>query len=79
VVDRRSTPWLWRYEPDAVELGWTLHRAAELHEQMGERDAARTAYTRLLNLWDRADAPLQPVLADSRARRAALAGEVEGD
>jgi hypothetical protein len=79
VVDRRSTPWLWRCEPDAVELGWTLHRAAELHEQMGERDAARTAYTRLLNLWDRADAPLQPVLADSRARRAALAGEVEGD
>jgi serine/threonine protein kinase/tetratricopeptide (TPR) repeat protein len=74
-----STPWLWRYEPDAVELGWTLHRAAELHEQMGERDAARTAYTRLLDLWDRADAPLQPVLADSRARRAALAGEVEGD
>ncbi|HEU4955436.1 MAG TPA: tetratricopeptide repeat protein, partial [Gemmatimonadales bacterium] len=74
-----STPWIWRYEPDAVELGWTLHRAAELHEQMGEPDAARTAYTRLLDLWDHADAPLQPVLADSRARRAALAGEPEGD
>jgi len=74
-----ATPWMWRYEPDAVELGWTLRRAAELHEQLGERDAARTAYARLLNLWDRADAPLQPILADSRARRAALAQEATGE
>ncbi len=70
-----STPWIWRYEPDAVELGWTLRRAAELHEQLGNREAARAAYSRLLDLWARADGTLQPILADSRSRRAALAGE----
>ncbi|HKU61065.1 MAG TPA: protein kinase [Gemmatimonadales bacterium] len=74
-----STPWMWRYEPDAVELGWTLRRAAELHEQLGEREAARAAYTRLLSLWSGADASLQPLLADTRARRAALAEEVAGE
>ena len=74
-----SIPWMWRYEPDAVELGWTLRRAAELHEQFGEREAARTAYTRLLDLWDHADPALQPVLVDSRARRAALAEEMPGE
>jgi tetratricopeptide (TPR) repeat protein len=74
-----STPWIWRYEPDAVELGWTLRRAAEIHEQLGEREAARVAYARLLALWDGADAPLQPVLADSRVRRSALAEEVAGE
>jgi serine/threonine protein kinase/tetratricopeptide (TPR) repeat protein len=74
-----STPWIWRYEPDAVELGWTLRRAAELHEQVGDREAARTAYNRLLDLWDSADAPLEPILADSRGRRAALAEEVAGE
>jgi tetratricopeptide (TPR) repeat protein len=74
-----STPWIWRYEPDAVELGWTLRRAAELHEQFGEREAVGVAYARLLDLWDRADPPLQPILADSRARRAALAQEPAGE
>jgi tetratricopeptide (TPR) repeat protein len=70
-----STPWMWRYEPDAVELGWTLRRAGELHEDLGERDKAREAYTRLLALWEHADPPLQAVTADVRSRRAALSEE----
>jgi serine/threonine protein kinase/tetratricopeptide (TPR) repeat protein len=74
-----SGSWIWRYEPDAVELGWTLHRAGELHEELGERQKARTAYSRLVELWARADPPLQAVVADARSRRAALAGEVAGE
>jgi serine/threonine protein kinase/tetratricopeptide (TPR) repeat protein len=74
-----STPWMWRYEPDAVELGWTLRRIGELHEQAGERAEALAAYRRLLDLWDQADPPLQPVVADVRARRAVLTEEVAGN
>lgn len=55
-----------RFEPDAVE-------------RPGDREATRVAYARLLDLWDRADGPLQSILADSRARRAARAEEVESD
>lgn len=55
-----------RFEPDAVE-------------RLGDREATRVAYTRLLELWDRADGPLQPIFAGSRARRAALAEDVESD
>ena len=74
-----STPWMWRYEPDAVELGWTLRRSGELHEDLGERDEAREAYTRLLALWEDADPPLQAVTADVRSRRAALSQETDGE
>ena len=74
-----STPWPWRYEPDAVELGWTLRRAGELHEQAGERAEALAAYARLLDLWDHADQPLQAVVAATRSRRAALAEEAAAD
>jgi hypothetical protein len=70
---------MWRYEPDAVELGWTLRRIGELHEQAGERAEALGAYRRLLDLWDQADPPLQPVVADVRARRAVLTEEVAGN
>ena len=66
-----TTPWLWRYEPDAVELGWTIRRLAELEEQLGTADPAAT-YARLLQLWKDADAELKPIVDDVRGRLAAL-------
>ena len=63
-----STPWLFRYEVDAYELEPALARLAELYEARGDRVRARDARTRLLALWRRADAELQPVLADVRTR-----------
>jgi hypothetical protein len=62
-----TTPWLWRYEPDAVELGWAMKRLAELYDARGEPAKARATRVRLLQLWRGADAELQPVLADARA------------
>lgn len=63
-----STPWLFRYEVDAYELEPALQRLAELYDARGERRRALETRTRLLALWRRADAELQPVLADVRTR-----------
>jgi tetratricopeptide (TPR) repeat protein len=63
-----TTPWMWRYEPDAVELGWTTLRLAELEERLGDPRAAAATYTRLLELWRDADPALQPILSDVRLR-----------
>jgi len=62
-----KTPWLWRYEPDAVELGWTLKRLSELSEQLGDTSQARVSREQLLKTWQGADASLQPVLDSIRA------------
>jgi serine/threonine protein kinase/TolB-like protein len=63
-----ATPWLWRYEPDAVELGWITKRLAELYEARGDRGRAMETYRRLLATWRNADSELRPALADVRRR-----------
>jgi tetratricopeptide (TPR) repeat protein len=63
-----TTPWTWRYEPDAVELGWTTQRLAELEERQGDPRAARATYARLLELWRNADPALQPIISAVRHR-----------
>jgi DNA-binding SARP family transcriptional activator/tetratricopeptide (TPR) repeat protein len=63
-----STPWVFRYEVDAHELEPALQRLADLYDARGERQRALETRTRLLALWRRADAELQPVLADVRTR-----------
>jgi DNA-binding SARP family transcriptional activator/tetratricopeptide (TPR) repeat protein/TolB-like protein len=62
-----TTPWFWRYESDALELGPALERLATLYEAAGERGKAQGARTRLVQLWRRADAELQPAVARARA------------
>jgi len=57
-----ATPWLFRYENDAVELGWTMKRLGELYEEQGDRDKAAATFSKLTRLWERADPELQPVL-----------------
>ena len=64
-----STPWLFRYEPDAVSLGWSMKRLAELYDARGETEKAAAVRGRLLQLWRRADPELQPLVADLRSRR----------
>ena len=63
-----ATPWLFRYEFDGYELGHALTRLSELYDTRGDRSRAQRTRTQLLALWRRADATLQPALADIRAR-----------
>jgi tetratricopeptide (TPR) repeat protein len=56
-----ATPWFFRYETDAVELGWAMKRLAELYEARGDAAKATAMRGRLLQLWRRADPELQGV------------------
>jgi tetratricopeptide (TPR) repeat protein/tRNA A-37 threonylcarbamoyl transferase component Bud32 len=50
-----STPWLWRYENDAIDIGRVLRRMGELYERAGQQTEANRAWNQLLNLWSNAD------------------------
>ena len=50
-----ATPWLWRYENDAIEIGHVLRRIGELHARAGRRDEAHNAWNQLLTLWRNAE------------------------
>ena len=63
-----TTPWVFRYEIDAAELGWALKRLGELHDLRGETAKAAEARRQLLYLWRRADAELQPLVSEVRRR-----------
>jgi tetratricopeptide (TPR) repeat protein len=62
-----TTPWFWRYEVDALELGPALERLSALYDAAGERDKAAGVRAQLVQLWRRADAELQPAVARARA------------
>ena len=53
------TPWYWRYEPDAVELGWAIRRLGELRAARGDSAGAAEARARLESLWRKADPELR--------------------
>jgi eukaryotic-like serine/threonine-protein kinase len=48
--------------------GATIERLARLYEQRGDRTRALHTWAALLDLWDRADAELQPRVAEARRR-----------
>lgn len=50
-----ATPWLSRYENDAIEVGRVLRRMGELYERAGQRDEAHRAWNDLLKLWRNAE------------------------
>ena len=53
------TPWFWRYETDATELGWAMKRLSELYTARREDAKASALRGRWRQLWRRADAELQ--------------------
>jgi tetratricopeptide (TPR) repeat protein len=59
-----ATPWFWRYETDAAELGGAMKRLAELYGARGEVAKAEAMRGRLRQLWRRADPELQGAVAE---------------
>jgi tetratricopeptide (TPR) repeat protein len=52
-----------------------FRRLGEIYESRGERDKAVEYYNRFVELWQNADAELQPQVEDARERMARLVGE----
>ncbi len=50
-------------------------RIGQLFERQGQPDSAAAYYARVVDLWRDADPELQPMVADARARLAALRGD----
>jgi tetratricopeptide (TPR) repeat protein len=50
-----STPWLLRYENDAIDVGRVLRRMGELYERAGQPDQAHRARSALVKLWRNAE------------------------
>jgi tetratricopeptide (TPR) repeat protein len=63
-----ATPWLWRYENDAIEVGQVLRRMGELYELAGQRAQADSAWTALLALWRQADGSAAREVEEVRSR-----------
>jgi hypothetical protein len=70
-------PWGRRFETDATELGWSMHRLAELYESRRETTKVAEQSTALVALWNGADRELRPVIEDIR-KRIDRAGQVTG-
>ncbi len=68
-------PYVYRMFPDAIWLGRTYYRLAELYEERGERAKAAENYTKLVQLWQDADPELRTKVLDAKARLKALTGE----
>jgi tetratricopeptide (TPR) repeat protein len=73
-----GTPWEWRFETDAFELGRATERLAQLYQQRGDTVKAAAAYDRLVRLWNRADPELQPEVTAARRWLATQQARVSG-
>ncbi|MBL8980765.1 MAG: hypothetical protein JNL26_01190, partial [Gemmatimonadetes bacterium] len=62
-----TTPFIHRFEPDAVHLGETLLRLTRLKAQVGDTAGANAARTRLRALWDGGDPTIVARLLSSPA------------
>jgi tetratricopeptide (TPR) repeat protein len=68
-----ATPFFGRFNVEAGERPLMLKRLGELYESAGNVEKAALRYREFLALWDKADARLQPKVADVRHRLSRLA------
>ncbi|HEU4994728.1 MAG TPA: protein kinase [Gemmatimonadaceae bacterium] len=72
-----NTPYLGRQGFEGAQRPLMLKQLAELYEAKGDTTDAAKRYREFIALWERADASLQPRVADARRRLARLA-DAEG-
>jgi hypothetical protein len=71
-----TTPYLGRLGLDASQRAMAHRRLGELYESKNDAANAARHYREFVRLWERADAQLQPKVAEIRRRLARL-GDVE--
>jgi tetratricopeptide (TPR) repeat protein/tRNA A-37 threonylcarbamoyl transferase component Bud32 len=70
-----ASPVLFRSGQDNLTLWWIFRRLGALYEETGNREQAIEYYNRFVNLWQNADADLQPQVQEIRERLASLVSE----
>lgn len=70
-----ETPSLYRMFDDSPRRALILRRLGELYEERGDTEKAAAYYADFVELWQDADAVLQPQVEDVRERIARLVGE----
>ena len=70
-----ETPWLLRILIDGFFLPRIYSRLGEIYEERGDTENALEYYSRFIDLWEGADAELQPRVNEARVRMDNLAGE----
>jgi tetratricopeptide (TPR) repeat protein len=63
-----NTPYAYRWQPDALNLAFSLRRLGELYEARGNNAKAAKNYRTFVDLWRNADPELQPQVAEIRRR-----------
>jgi serine/threonine protein kinase/tetratricopeptide (TPR) repeat protein len=63
-----TTPWLWRYEIDGIEISHALTRMGELYMAAGQPEQARKAWSDLVTLWRNAEGPARDIVRELQQR-----------
>ena len=67
-----DTPLVFRIYTDQQRLAHALRRLGELYEEAGDTESALLYYAQFVELWENADAELQPQVDEVRAKVQAL-------
>jgi len=70
-----TSPWMWRVGPDSYVLAVVYERLASLYEERGDVEKAIYYNGKLVDLWEDADAELQPRVEAARRAIVTLSGD----
>jgi tetratricopeptide (TPR) repeat protein len=70
-----SSPWMWRLGTDSYQLAMVYGRLGSLYEERGDTEKAVYYYGKLVDLWENADAELQPRVESARRAIVTLSGD----
>jgi len=70
-----GSPWMFRVGTDSYQLAIVYGRLGSLYEERGDTEKAIYYYGKLVDLWENADAELQPRVESARRAIVTLSGD----
>jgi len=70
-----NSPWMWRIGTDSYQLAIVYGQLGSLYEERGDKEKAIYYYGKLVDLWENADAELQPRVEAARRAIVTLSGD----